>query len=127
MHEPGDEVGPAGTDAATGDARAALLQARVETASQIAALSRDLDGVIDASLDSNADDEHDPEGATIAFERAQVAALLVGARRRLAELDAALERLDAGTYGTCERCGSVIPAERLAVRPFARTCVGCAR
>ncbi|WP_308042409.1 TraR/DksA C4-type zinc finger protein [Micromonospora sp. PLK6-60] len=114
MHEPGD-------------ARAALRRARAETRSQIAALSRDLDGVIDASLDSNADDEHDPEGATIAFERAQVTALLADARRRLAELDAALDRLDAGTYGTCERCGSPIPAERLAVRPSARTCVGCAR
>ncbi|MBY8870599.1 TraR/DksA C4-type zinc finger protein [Micromonospora sp. PLK6-60] len=104
-----------------------MRRARAETRSQIAALSRDLDGVIDASLDSNADDEHDPEGATIAFERAQVTALLADARRRLAELDAALDRLDAGTYGTCERCGSPIPAERLAVRPSARTCVGCAR
>ncbi|MFG2110821.1 TraR/DksA family transcriptional regulator [Micromonospora chersina] len=71
--------------------------------------------------------KHDPEGATIAFERAQVAVLLAGARRRLAELDAALERLDAGRYGRCERCGLPIPAERLAVRPSARTCVSRAR
>ncbi len=106
---------------------AALRAARADAEAQIAELTRDLHGVIDASLDSNADDEHDPEGATIAFERAQVAALLAGARRRVVELDAALQRLAEGAYGRCERCGRPIPAERLAVRPSARTCVGCAR
>jgi len=47
-------------------------------------------------------------------------------RRRRADLDAALVRLDAGGYGVCERCGRQIPADRLAVRPAARTCVACA-
>ena len=103
-----------------------LLQARAEALAQIAALTSDLEGVIDASRSSNADDEHDPEGATIAFERAQVIALLAAARRRLADLDAALERVAAGTYGTCERCGRPIPADRLEARPFAPTCVACA-
>jgi RNA polymerase-binding transcription factor DksA len=111
---------------ADSSAREVLRRARAGTEAQIASLSRDLDGVIEASVSSNADDEHDPEGATIAFERAQVAALLAGAQRRLADLGAALERLDAGTYGRCERCGRPIPAERLAVRPSARTCVACA-
>lgn len=109
-----------------GEPHQALRRAREDTVAQIAALDRDLAGVIDASRSSNADDEHDPEGATIAFERAQVAALLDAARRRLAELDAALERVGAGTYGRCEVCGRQIPAERLEVRPAARTCVGCA-
>jgi RNA polymerase-binding transcription factor DksA len=103
-----------------------LRRARDDVAAQIAALTRDLDSVIDAARSSNADDEHDPEGATIAFERAQVAALLDGARQRLADLDDALERFDAGTYGVCEVCGLPIAAERLAVRPSARTCVACA-
>jgi RNA polymerase-binding transcription factor DksA len=103
-----------------------LRRSRAEAADQIAALTADLQGVIDASRQSNADDEHDPEGATIAFERAQVIALLAAARQRLADLDAALERVAAGTYGTCEGCGRPIPAERLQVRPSARTCVACA-
>jgi RNA polymerase-binding transcription factor DksA len=90
----------------------ALLRARADAEAQIAALAGDLDGVIDASRSSNADDEHDPEGSTIAFERAQVIALLAAARRRLADLDAALDRVAAGTYGTCQRCGRPIPAER---------------
>jgi len=43
-----------------------------------------------------------------------------------AELDDALRRSASGAYGTCERCGEPIPADRLAARPFATTCVGCA-
>jgi RNA polymerase-binding transcription factor len=107
--------------------RAALLAAHDDARAQVRALSDDLAGVIDAARSSNADDEHDPEGATIAFERAQVIALLAAARERLAELEDALARHTAGGYGTCEACGRPIPAERLAVRPAARTCVACAR
>ena len=100
---------------------------RAAVVAQIDALTREFEGVVAASRSSNADDEHDPEGATIAFERQQVVALLDAARRRLADVDAALARRRAGTYGSCEVCGTTIPAERLAVRPAARTCVRCAR
>ena len=93
----------------------------------VASLSGDVAQVVAASEDSNADDEHDPEGATIAFERSQLQALLAQARRRVADLDAALLQLAAGAYGTCERCGGDIGAERLAARPHTRTCIGCAR
>lgn len=93
---------------------------------RVVALSRDFDAIVAASADSVADDEHDPEGATIAFERAQVAALLASARRSAADLDEAGERLRGDVYGTCERCGNPIPSERLMARPTARTCVGCA-
>ena len=77
------------------------------------ALSDDYAGVVAASRDTNADDEHDPEGTTIAFERSQV--------------DAALARVEAGTYGICEVCGEPIPDGRLEARPTARTCVEHAR
>ena len=89
-------------------------------------LERQHADIVAAARDANADDEHDPEGATIAFERQQVAALLDAARRRLADVDAALERRRTGSYGVCEVCGRPIPAERLAARPSARTCVACA-
>ena len=108
------------------DARASLLAERRRTAARLASLRGDFDDVVAASRDTNADDEHDPEGATIAFERSQVGALVHQALAHLAEVDTALGRLDAGTYGTCEVCGSAIPAGRLVVRPVARTCVGCA-
>ena len=44
----------------------------------------------------------------------------------LDEIEAALARIDAGTYGSCVRCGSAIPVERLQMRPFAGACVSCA-
>ena len=103
-----------------------LLDERTAALAQIEAMTREFDGMVAASKASNADDEHDPEGATIAFERQQVVALLEQARRRLDDVEAALARRAAGGYGVCEVCGSSIPAERLAVRPSARTCVSCA-
>jgi DnaK suppressor protein len=103
-----------------------LAAQRADAAERISTLARDLDGVIRSSAGANADDEHDPEGATIAFERAQLAALLAASRRRLADLDRAIARLVDGSYGQCESCGRPIAADRLAARPDATTCVGCA-
>jgi RNA polymerase-binding transcription factor DksA len=82
--------------------------------------------IVAASEDSNADDEHDPEGSTIAFERAQNAALLADAVRARTRLEEALDRLAAGSYGACQRCGGPIAAARLAARPDAETCITCA-
>ncbi|MGY1593664.1 TraR/DksA family transcriptional regulator [Geodermatophilus sp. SYSU D00708] len=45
--------------------------------------------------------------------------------RTIEEIDAALRRIAAGTYGRCVDCGNTIPAERLEFRPFAATCVSC--
>ena len=103
-----------------------LARARVETLAQIDALAREFDQVVAAAQSANGDDEHDPEGATIAFERQQVAALLASARRRLADVDDALARVEAGEYGMCATCGRPIAPERLAARPSARTCMACA-
>ncbi|MDK3256479.1 TraR/DksA family transcriptional regulator [Blastococcus capsensis] len=100
---------------------------RAAVLAQIDALTREFDEVVAAARASNADDEHDPEGATIAFERQQVAALLEHARRRLADVDAAVTAVEAGTYGRCEGCGRPIAPERLEARPAARTCIDCAR
>jgi RNA polymerase-binding protein DksA len=44
----------------------------------------------------------------------------------IAQVDAALQRMDAGTYGTCTRCGNPIPLARLELRPYGSTCVACA-
>ncbi|MFI0999838.1 TraR/DksA family transcriptional regulator [Streptomyces galbus] len=106
--------------------RAALAADRAGTLQQISALSREYEGIVAANALVAIDDEHDPEGASTAFERAHVAALLYQAREHLHDLDQALERWEAGDYGRCERCGEPIPAGRLEVRPAARTCVRCA-
>ena len=106
---------------------AALAAARDSAQARLAALERDFGGIVAAARDAGTDDEHDPEGATLAFERQHVAALADAAREDLAEIEAALARLADGSYGTCQVCGARISAERLAARPAARACVGCAR
>ncbi|WP_456786680.1 TraR/DksA family transcriptional regulator [Cellulomonas sp. P5_C5] len=110
---------------ATADARSRLEDLRAQTLERLSALQGEHRAVVDASRDSNADDEHDPEGATIAFERAQVDALARDAEARLQSVDDALARIDDGTYGTCTRCGHPIAAGRLEARPTATTCVPC--
>lgn len=108
------------------DLRGRLTADRQQTTAQIAALVAEIGGIVAAQSDVATDDEHDPEGATIAFERQRVAALLDQARTHLFALDEALRRLDAGTYGVCASCGAVIGIDRLAARPAASTCIDCA-
>jgi DnaK suppressor protein len=103
-----------------------LTRLRDEARAQAEQLERDLHGLFEAARASNADDEHDPEGNTIGYERAQLTAVLEATRRRIADFDDALARVAAGEYGICETCGRPIPAERLAARPASRMCVACA-
>jgi DnaK suppressor protein len=114
------------TDAQREQLREEIARKRERTAARLAALERDLDDIVVASADAVRDDEHDPEGQTIAFERAQVAALLHDARAQLGELARAADRLEGPDAGCCERCGAAIAYERLLARPAARTCVRCA-
>jgi len=103
-----------------------LADERQGALDRLAALERDFSAIVEAAGQANADDEHDPEGATIAFERQHVAALMDQAHRQLAQVDAAIARLEAGQYGQCERCGQPIGAARLTARPAASTCIRCA-
>ena len=65
------------------------------------------------------------EGTSIAIERFAEVAIHDQLVQQLAAVDAALARVDDGTYGTCARCGRSIPPERLVVVPWAATCVAC--
>lgn len=111
----------------TADAiRHQLEHQRRERLDLLASLGDAFDEIVASSRDSNADDEHDPEGSTIAFERAQLDAVVKQTRHQLVEIEAALERLDSGQFGVCERCGLPIAPARLDARPVARTCLACA-
>lgn len=110
----------------SGRIEAQLDTARDAALARLEAATSDFELIVAASVDSNADDEHDPEGATIAFERSQVESTIRQARSRLEAIKQAHERLTAGTYGSCERCGETIAEERLAARPTASTCITCA-
>jgi RNA polymerase-binding transcription factor DksA len=103
-----------------------LRRLREATAARMDGLLRERNGIVASAELVGTDDEHDPEGATLAFEREQIAALLRAAGQRLEALDAALSRVESGTYGICVACGGSIPAGRLTARPDTTTCVACA-
>jgi DnaK suppressor protein len=107
-------------------AREVLLAEQALAGQRVAALEREFAGLAEAASSAGTDDEHDPEGATLAFERQHAAALLQAAREQVTAIDAALQRLAAGRYGVCERCGRPIGEGRLAARPAAPTCIQCA-
>ena len=113
-------------DADAARLRDAIAIERDRVTDQIANLQASFAGIVDAAELTSTDDEHDPEGTTIAYERAQVSALLTQAGHDLVALEAALERLDNGAIETCEVCGGPIAFERLLALPGVRVCIGCA-
>lgn len=121
------DVGTGGTvREADAQVAAGIAERRVRALARAEALARDLADIVERSAEASRDDEHDPEGATIGFERAQVTALLDAAHAEVAALEAAAVRLDAGTHGICANCGVAIPDERRIARPTSRICVTCA-
>jgi DnaK suppressor protein len=70
-------------------------------------------------------DEESGEGDTLNVERERDLALSAQARAAVDEIDRALAKMDAGTYGVCERCGNPIPKARLKALPYAALCVAC--
>lgn len=106
--------------------RAAVLEELERAEVQITSFSRSFDDIVAGSTLTNTDDEHDPEGTTIAFERSQVSALLAQARRDTLALRAVLGRIDDDDYGACDHCRGFIGLERLLALPSARRCITCA-
>lgn len=106
--------------------RAAIDDERLRTAQQVASLQRSFTDIVDAANSTSTDDEHDPEGATIAYERSQVSTLLHKSTDKLASLDEALRLIDDGDAMRCEVCQGAIVLERLLTLPHIRTCVSCA-
>ncbi|OAN42650.1 TraR/DksA family transcriptional regulator [Microbacterium sp. H83] len=110
----------------TSDSRALLERLRAEAQTRVETTAATLAELMHDREGSNDDDEHDPEGVTLSSEWSRLTGLADAAASELRQVDDAIERLDAGTYGICARCGRPIPAERLEVRPFATHCVACA-
>jgi RNA polymerase-binding transcription factor DksA len=104
-----------------------LEEERARKLALLPALRADIASANTARQNSNVDDEHDPEGATIAFELSQASALLDQSRSGLAQVEAALDRIAAGTYGSCAICGEQIAEGRLEARPWTPFCILHAR
>jgi RNA polymerase-binding transcription factor DksA len=104
-----------------------VLEARLRELDELLArLDADEQSLRTDRADATADDEHDPEGSTLSGEWQRVDALRRARLTERAEVEEALRRVDAGTYGVCVRCGREIPAARLEARPMATMCVACA-
>lgn len=101
--------------------RAALLEERVRIEKALESL-RD-----DEVEEPAASDNHLAETATATLDREIDDTLEENSARMLAAIDAALGRIDAGTYGTCESCGREISLERLEAYPWASLCIDCKR
>jgi DnaK suppressor protein len=83
---------------------------------------RDAEGIEDPELEQGFAD-----AGQAAAERASLLTLVRSLRDTLADVEQALARMDAGTYGRCERCGQPIGDERLEALPAARLCMSCKR
>ena len=81
---------------------------------------------LESRRDSGTDESEDPEGSNMAFEGAQVNAMLEQTTRHSREISHAIERLDAGNYGDCADCQQPIGLGRLEARPSSALCISCA-
>lgn len=71
-------------------------------------------------------DPNTAEGGSLAFEMEKELTIWQHHQDLLAQVEEALGRIDAGTYGTCEGCGTAIPVARLDALPHTKLCVECA-
>ena len=108
------------------DPAAALAARDRELTGWLDALSHEMSALRDARGDEQGDDEHDPDGSTLAQEWSRLVGLHRAATVALAEVGAARARQADGRYGVCERCSGPIGGDRLEARPTARWCVRCA-
>jgi RNA polymerase-binding transcription factor len=106
---------------------AAVVSERERMARQVESLQRVVAAIVEGSELTSTDDEHDPEGATIAYERAQATALLRQARSDLDALERTSSKLEAGQRVVCSVCGREIDLARLVALPTACRCIRCAR
>jgi RNA polymerase-binding protein DksA len=81
----------------------------------------------DETEDLSFQDDHLGDVATATFDREMASTLEENSTHVLAEINAALARIDNGTYGVCQRCGNPIVEERLEALPWATLCIECKR
>jgi DnaK suppressor protein len=87
---------------------------------ELADLGISPDGVVEVSFD-----EGFADAAQTTSERSNVLSIAEGLKNRLDDVRSALNRLEKGTYGKCERCGKEIDPARLEAIPTARLCISC--
>jgi len=117
---------PAPTDRWLAKQQHALYSARAERQAEAEALKAEADQMaLDAEPGDTQFDDESGEGSTTAVDRERDLALSAQARAEIVEIDVALDKVDEGLYGICDRCGKNIPKARLEVIPWAALCVTC--
>lgn len=116
---------PAG-DRFLADQRALLVAERASYVEQAESLRIDAEQLAEDMEPGDIQfDDESGEGDTLNVERERDLALSAQARAAVDEIDRALAKMDAGTYGVCERCGNAIPKARMKALPHAALCVAC--
>ena len=90
-------------------------------------LHKENPGSIEDETDDETTDNHIAETATVTLDREIDYTLEENSEHVLTEIEGALKRIEAGTYGTCVNCGKPIAEERLAAIPWATYCIDCKR
>lgn len=104
-------------------ARALLTEERERLRSTLDAVEADVAAQNESVTDLANYDQHPADAASDTFERSKDQAIGDSVEISLAGIDAALQRLDEGTYGICQVDGKPIPDERLEAVPATRYCV----
>ena len=90
-------------------------------------LHKENPGSIEDETDDETTDNHIAETATVTVDREIDYTLEENSEHVLTEIEGALKRIEAGTYGVCVNCGKPIAEERLAAIPWATYCIDCKR
>ena len=109
------------SDVPTTEYSALLNEARESLIAQLSELGFGAEGETGLDYDANFADS-----SQVTAERGETDVLVAELRSALHEIERALERLAAGTYGVCERCGNPISVARLEAMPATTTCITCA-
>jgi RNA polymerase-binding protein DksA len=107
--------------------KTALLEERERVTHAIEYLQEENPGSLEDETGDVALDNHLGDMATETFDRELDYTLEENAEAVLAAIDAALARMEAGTYGKCQNCGKDISPERLEAIPWATRCIDCKR
>ena len=120
------EAAPPAADKFLAEQRAELIAERASYVEQAESLRQEAEMLAEDMEPGDIQfDEESGEGDTLNVERERDLALSAQARAAVDEIDRALAKMDAGTYGVCERCGNPIPKARLKALPYAALCVAC--
>jgi RNA polymerase-binding protein DksA len=111
----------------TEDFRKRLVEERKRVKEAIDYLHEENPGSIQDEAQDSTADNHPADVATVTFDRELDYSLEENEERLLAAIDAALERIDEGTYGMCNTCGQAIGEERLEALPWTMQCIDCKR